>query len=118
VDAAGELRFKPGVSAAAPFKATEVMICAWRTMLSHWFKVELQFVCPSCNRVSIENVIARAKNKTAGAIAIIERLTITCQLCKAICSDAVQIQMLMKDLTPEELANLQIDSSASSQRSR
>jgi len=85
-------------------------------MQEHWFKVELQFVCPSCNKVSAEKILARAQNRTAGAIAIIERVTIECQQCKAICSDPVQIQLLMKDLTPEELANLQIGSSASSQR--
>ena len=75
-------------------------------MQEHWFKVELQFVCPSCNKVSMENILARAQNKTAGAIAIIERVTIECQQCKAICLDPVQIQLLMKDLTPEELASL------------
>jgi len=87
-------------------------------MQEHWFKVELQFVCPSCNKVSTENILARAQNRTAGAIAIIERVTIECQQCKAICSDAVQIQLLMKNLTPEELANLQIGpAGALSQRS-
>lgn len=68
----------------------------------------MQFVCPSCGKVSKEMILARAKSKEAVAIAIVERVAIECQLCKAICQDTIQLQLSMKDVTPEELANLQV----------
>ena len=83
-------------------------------MQEHWFKVELQFVCPSCSGVSTETIVARARNKDSAAIAIVEHVTLECQLCKAICLELVEFQLLMKDLTPEELASFQIGSDASS----
>ena len=83
-------------------------------MKEYWFKVELQFVCPSCSGVSAESIVARARNKDSAAIAIVEHVTLECQLCKAVCLEFVEFRLSMKDLTPEELANLHIGSGASS----
>jgi hypothetical protein len=77
-------------------------------MQEHWFKVDLQFVCPSCSGVSAETIIARARNKDSAAIAIVEQVTLECQKCKAICLESVDFRLSMKDLTPEELANFQV----------
>jgi hypothetical protein len=76
-------------------------------MKQHWFKAELQFLCPSCSKVSTETILARASDENTAAIAIVERVPIECQLCKVTCPGPVQIKILMS-LTPEELANLQV----------
>jgi molybdopterin-binding protein len=46
-------------------------------------------------------------------IAIIERIQPIYQLCNAVCQNGVPFQILIKDLTPEELANLKIGSDTS-----
>jgi hypothetical protein len=87
--------------------------------MQDWFKVELQFVCPSCDKVSTETMLTRAENKRdpdAVAIAIKEREPVVCRLCKAIRPYGVPTRTLMMDLTPEELANLRVDSGLSSKR--
>jgi len=87
--------------------------------MQDWFKLELQFVCPSCNKLSTETILTRAEDKRdpdAMAIAIKEREPVVCQLCKAIRPYGVPTQALMTDLTPEELADLRIDSGLSSKR--
>lgn len=82
-------------------------------MKQHWFKAELQFLCPSCRKVSAETILARASDQNTAAIAIVERVSIECQLCKVTCLGSVQIKIFMSYLTPEELANLEIGSSPS-----
>jgi len=77
-------------------------------MKQHWFKAELQFLCPSCSKVSTETILARASDENTAAIAIVERVRTECQLCKVTWHGPVQIKILMSYLTPEELANLQI----------
>ncbi len=87
--------------------------------MQDWFKLELQFVCPSCNKVSTETILTRAENKRdpdAVAFAIRERELVLCQLCKAIRPEGVPTQALMMDLTPVDLANLRVDSGPSSKR--
>lgn len=73
-----------------------------------WFKAELKFDCPSCNNASAETILARARDLDAVSVAIVERVTPTCQLCKAGCQDCVPFEIVIKDLTGEELANLRI----------
>jgi transcription elongation factor Elf1 len=80
-----------------------------------WFKADLQFGCPSCNKVSTETILVRARDLNAVSVAIVARVTPTCQLCKAVCQVRVPFELVIKDLTPEELANLQIASDTSSQ---
>jgi hypothetical protein len=82
-------------------------------MKQHWFKAELQFLCPSCRKVSAETILARASDQNTVAVAIVERVPIECQLCKATFAEPVRIKMLMSYLTPEDLANLQMGSSPS-----
>ena len=82
-------------------------------MKQHWFKAELQFLCPSCRKVSVETILARARDQNTVAIAIVERVPIACQLCKMTCAEPVQIKILTSYLTPEDLANLRIGSSPS-----
>ena len=82
-------------------------------MKQHWFKAELQFLCPSCRNVSAETFLARASDQNTVAMAIVERVPIECQLCKVTCAGPVQIKIVMSYLTPEELANLQVGSSPS-----
>ena len=87
--------------------------------MQDWFKVELQFVCPSCNKVSMETILIHAENRydpDAVAIAIKEREPVVCQLCKAIRPYGVPTRTLMMDLTPEELANLRVYSDPSFKR--
>lgn len=79
-------------------------------MKQHWFKAELQFLCPSCRKVSAETILARASDQNTAAIAIVERVAIECQLYKVTCPGPVQSKILMSCLTPEELADLQIGS--------
>ena len=83
-------------------------------MQEHWFKVDLQFVCPSCSGVSTETIVARARNKDSAAIAVVEQVTLECQLCKAVCLESVEFRLSMKDLTREELGNLHVGPNASS----
>jgi len=83
-------------------------------MQEHWFKVDLQFVCPSCSGVSAETVVARARSKDSAAIAVVEQVTLECQLCKAVCLESVEFRLSMKDLTQEELGRLHVGASASS----
>jgi hypothetical protein len=82
-------------------------------MKQHWFKADLQFLSPSCRKVSVETILARARDQNTLAIAIVERVPIECQLCKVTCAEPVQTKILMSYLTPEDLANLQIGSSPS-----
>jgi len=83
-------------------------------MQEHWFKVDLQFVCPSCSGVSEETMVARARNKDSAAIAVVEQVTLECQLCKAVCLESIEFRLSMKDLTQEELGRLHVGPSASS----
>jgi hypothetical protein len=61
-------------------------------------------------KLSTETILARARNRDAVPIAIIERIQPIDQLCNAVCQNGVPFQILIKDLTPEELANLKIGS--------
>ena len=82
-------------------------------MRQHWFKAELQFLCPSCNKVSTETILVLASDQNTVAIAIVERVPMECQLGKLTCHGPLQIKLSMSYLTPEGLANLQIGSSPS-----
>ena len=81
-------------------------------MQKHRFKAELRFFCPTCNKMSKEIILAHARDESAAAIAIVERVSIECQLCKAICDCPAQMQLSMNNLTGEELAVLKIGSAA------
>ena len=83
-----------------------------------WFKADLKFGRPSCNKVSTQTILARARDLNAVSVAILARVTPTWQLCKAVCPLRVPFEVVIKDLTPEELANLQIASDTSSQTLR
>lgn len=82
-------------------------------MQQSWFKAYLKFGCPSCGRVSTETILARARDLNAVPIAIVDRVTLTCQLCNTACQDGVPFEIVIKDLTPEELADLQISDASS-----
>ena len=84
-------------------------------MPENWFRAEMQFVCPSCRKVSKEMILARARSKEAVAIAIVERVTLECQLCKEVCLVPVDIQLSINEMTPREIANVRLGSSASTQ---
>jgi hypothetical protein len=58
--------------------------------------------------VSKETILARAPSRVAVPTAVIERVEPICQLCHAACQNAMPFQIVIKDLTPEELANLKI----------
>lgn len=82
-------------------------------MKQQWFKTELQFLCPSCNEESTETILARAIDQNAVAIAIVRRVAIECQVCKATCPFPVQVKLSMSYSTSEELAKLPVGSSPS-----
>jgi hypothetical protein len=81
-------------------------------MADYWFRADLRFLCPSCKKESVETIIAASENKhDPGAVATGVRDLIhpvVCQNCKAICPDGIQINLGINDLTPEELAKINI----------
>lgn len=79
-------------------------------MAQPWFKADLEFNCPSCNQKSTEIILARARDSNAATIAIVQRIELVCHHCKVVCRDRVEVQLSIKDFTPEELASLQTES--------
>jgi hypothetical protein len=85
-------------------------------MSKYWFKADIRFLCPSCKKESIETVFASNTKHDVDAVAfkIKERVhPLPCQNCKAICPANVQIFLGINDLTPEELANINLGGSPS-----
>lgn len=74
-----------------------------------WFKADVKFGCPSCGKVSTETILAHARDLNAVPVAIVDRVTLTCQMCKTVCPDRAPFEIVIRDLTAEELANLQIE---------
>ena len=77
----------------------------------YWFKGELSFLCPSCKEISRETIITSSPdhNPPAVAQAIKGRILPICQLCKRVPQPSeVQIQLVLKDLSDEERASLDI----------
>ena len=75
-----------------------------------WFKANLIFLCPFCNKQSDELIFVAFDIHASGVAADVIRQTvkpIKCQSCKAIRPKGTQIQIDMKDMTPEEVANIQ-----------
>ena len=89
-------------------------------MPDYWFKADLKFICPSCNKESMETVLTCAETKRdpyAVAAAIKDRARpIACQHCKEICPDVAKVHLLMNDLTPEELSKINFGGDLSSKR--
>jgi hypothetical protein len=75
----------------------------------NWFRAELSFFCPSCQKTSAETLIAAADKHNPDAVADqIKQSTkpLTCKVCGTLAPEGIKVQLLMNDLTPEELAKI------------
>lgn len=83
----------------------------------YWFKAEIRFKCPSCGKDSYETIISSSTNHDPPAVGktITENVKPVCQHCRATPDpkSAGLIQLVLKDLSPEELAKLDIGSDSS-----
>jgi len=78
-------------------------------MSDSWFKADVSFFCPNCQKVSVEQIIAAADKHNPDAVARAVREAIsplTCQWCKKVAPEGIKVQLGMNDFTPEELAKV------------
>jgi transcription elongation factor Elf1 len=69
----------------------------------HWFAVKATFTCPKCNKTSSEVLYANASKPDPTPIALgVQRQSMSCQLCKSLLADGVQVSLSVLPVTLEQ----------------
>jgi hypothetical protein len=70
----------------------------------YWFKITYSFMCPSCNKMSNEMIIANSPTNDVPALkASANQQKLACLLCKAPLADGVEVTVTVHPETPESL---------------
>jgi len=81
-------------------------------MTDSWFRADVFFDCPFCHKRSTESIIVGADRHDPVAVAEGIRKAahpLTCQNCKRQAPHGTKTQIGINDLTPEELAKINLN---------